>query len=60
MGSMSLSHWLIVLVTVLILFGRGRVSDVMGEIGKGISGFRRGLTDDENSPKGSLPPREGE
>ncbi|MEO7247670.1 MAG: twin-arginine translocase TatA/TatE family subunit, partial [Novosphingobium sp.] len=30
MGSFSLWHWMIVLVVVLVLFGRGRVSDVMG------------------------------
>ena len=32
MGSFSIWHWLIVLLIVLVLFGRGRVADIMGEI----------------------------
>ena len=34
MGTFSLWHWLVVLVIVLVLFGRGRVADIMGEFGK--------------------------
>lgn len=43
MGSFSLWHWVIVLVVVLLLFGRGRISDVMGDFGKGIKSFKAGL-----------------
>lgn len=50
MGSFSLWHWLIVLVVVLVLFGRGRVADVMGEFGKGIKSFKSGMNE-ENSAK---------
>lgn len=46
MGSFSLWHWLVVLVIVLVLFGRGRVSDVMGEFGKGLKSFKDGMKDD--------------
>lgn len=46
MGSFSIWHWLIVLVVVLVLFGRGRVSDVMGEFGKGLKSFKDGMKDD--------------
>ena len=46
MGSFSIWHWLIVLVVVLVLFGRGRVSDVMGEFGKGLRSFKDGMKDD--------------
>lgn len=46
MGSFSIWHWLIVLVVVLVLFGRGRVSDVMGEFGKGLKSFKEGMKDD--------------
>lgn len=48
MGSFSLWHWLVVLVIVLVLFGRGRVADIMGEFGKGLKSFKHGMKDDEN------------
>lgn len=47
MGSMSLWHWIIVALIVLILFGRGRISEVMGDFGKGISSFKKGLSEEE-------------
>jgi sec-independent protein translocase protein TatA len=53
MGSFSLWHWVIVLVVVLLLFGRGRISDVMGDFGKGIKSFKAGLgeaADDKSAP----------
>ncbi len=53
MGGFSLWHWLIVLLVVLILFGRGRVSEIMGDFGKGIKSFKKGLNEDDTSP---LPP----
>ncbi len=49
MGSFSISHWAVVLLVVLILFGRGRISDVLGDFGKGLRSFREGMADsDEN------------
>ena len=48
MGSMSIWHWLVVGAIILILFGgRGRVSDIMGDVARGIKSFRKGLADDE-------------
>ncbi|SFF74605.1 sec-independent protein translocase protein TatA [Novosphingobium sp. CF614] len=47
MGSFSIWHWLIVLVIVLVLFGRGRVSEIMGDFGKGIKSFKEGMNEDE-------------
>ncbi|HTM95161.1 MAG TPA: twin-arginine translocase TatA/TatE family subunit, partial [Croceibacterium sp.] len=47
MGSMSLWHWIIVALIVLILFGRGRISEVMGDFGKGITSFKKGLSEEE-------------
>lgn len=46
---MSPSIWqvLIVGVLVLILFGRGRISEMMGDVGKGIKSFKKGLNEDE-------------
>ena len=44
MGSMSLWHWIIVLAVVLLLFGgRGKVSQLMGDFGKGLSAFKKGV-----------------
>ena len=45
MGSMSIWHWLVVLAIVLLLFGRGRLSDIMGEFGKGVNSFKKGIGD---------------
>lgn len=47
MGSLSISHWVIVLVVAVLLFGRGRISETMGDFGKGILSFRKGLTGEE-------------
>ena len=62
MGSMSLMHWLVVLIVVLVFFGSGRVSNVMKEVGKGIRGFKEGMTGvdekrSEDKPQ-QLPPKE--
>ena len=44
MGSFSIWHWLIVLAVVLLLFGgRGKVSQLMGDFGKGLSAFKKGV-----------------
>ena len=52
MGSFSLWHWLVVIILVLLLFGRGRISDMMGDIGKGLKSFKQGMADDEPPAKG--------
>lgn len=46
MGFGSVWHWVIVLLVVLVLFGRGRVSDIMGDFGKGIKSFKEGMADE--------------
>jgi|SRR3954471_754134 sec-independent protein translocase protein TatA len=48
MGLGGISHWIIILVIVLLLFGAGRVSNIMGELGKGIKSFKSGMEDDED------------
>ncbi len=55
MGGFSLVHWLIVLLVILILFGRGRISEIMGDFGKGIKSFKQGIND-EDKPA-AAPPR---
>ena len=55
MGFGSIWHWVIVLIVVLVLFGRGRVSEIMGDFGKGIKSFKQGMAD-ENAPTPPGPP----
>jgi sec-independent protein translocase protein TatA len=46
MGSLSISHIVILATVALLLFGgRGKISDLMGDVAKGIKSFRSGLTD---------------
>lgn len=47
MGSFSIWHWLIVLAVVLLIFGTGKVSGLMGDFAKGIKAFKKGLQEDE-------------
>jgi sec-independent protein translocase protein TatA len=50
MGSFSLFHWIIVILVVMLLFGRGKISDLMGDVAKGINSFKKGLADEGNAP----------
>jgi sec-independent protein translocase protein TatA len=47
MGSFSIWHWLIVLVIVLLVFGRGKIPELMGDMAKGIKSFKKGMADDD-------------
>ena len=47
MGGLSIWHLLLVGVVVMVLFGKGRVSDLMEDVGKGIKSFKKGISDDE-------------
>jgi sec-independent protein translocase protein TatA len=48
---LSTPHILLVAVVVLVLFGGGRISGLMGDVGKGIKSFKKGLADeDETKP----------
>ena len=49
MGSFSIWHWLIVLVVVLLLFGRGKIPELMGDVAKGIKSFKKGLSEDDST-----------
>ena len=47
MGTFSIWHWLIVLAVVLVLFGgKGKISKLMGDVGKGINSFKKGLKEE--------------
>ena len=46
MGSFSIWHWMVVLLIVLVLFGgRGKISALMGDFGKGLRSFKKGLNE---------------
>lgn len=48
MGSFSLVHWVIVVLVIVLLFGGGRISSLMGDVAKGIKSFKKGMADDED------------
>jgi sec-independent protein translocase protein TatA len=58
MGSLSIWHWLVVGAVLLLVFGgRGKISDMMGDVAKGIKAFKKGMSDDEAdaAPKSDAP-----
>ena len=62
MGGASIWHWIVVGVIVLLLFGRGKISEMMGDVAKGIKAFKKGMSEDEaaaatQTPAAAEPPR---
>lgn len=55
MGSFSIWHWLVVGIIILLLFGKGRFSDMMGDVAKGIKSFKKGMSEDDTT---SVAPRQ--
>jgi len=52
MGGLSIWHWIIVGGVVFILFGgKFKVSDVMGDVAKGIKAFKKGMSEDDDTEK---------
>ena len=49
---MSIGFWQIAIVVVLVvlLFGRGKISSLMGDVAKGIKSFKKGMSDNPNQP----------
>jgi sec-independent protein translocase protein TatA len=47
MGGLSIWHWVIVIGVVLLLFGRGKISELMGDVAQGIKAFKKGMSEDE-------------
>jgi sec-independent protein translocase protein TatA len=45
LNNIGLPGLLLIAVVVLVLFGRGKISSIMGEVGKGITAFKQGVTD---------------
>ncbi|WP_375690318.1 twin-arginine translocase TatA/TatE family subunit [Pseudooceanicola sp. LIPI14-2-Ac024] len=48
LNNIGLPGLLLIAVVVLVLFGRGKISSLMGEVGKGITAFKKGVTDGQN------------
>jgi sec-independent protein translocase protein TatA len=49
MGGLSIWHWMIVLVVIMLLFGTGKVSNLMGDFAKGIKAFKKNMAEDDVS-----------
>jgi sec-independent protein translocase protein TatA len=49
MGSLSIWHWIVVIAVVLLLFGRGKISELMGDVAQGIKAFKKGMTEDDTA-----------
>ncbi len=50
MGSFSIWHWMLFLAVALLLFGgKGKISDIMGDVAKGMKSFKKGMSDDETT-----------
>lgn len=47
MGGLSIWHWLVVGVLVMLLFGKGRFSSMMGDVAQGIKSFKKGMAEDD-------------
>jgi sec-independent protein translocase protein TatA len=58
---MSLGPWqlIIIALVILVLFGRGRISEMMGDFGKGISSFKKGMNEETESTAKASPRIEG-
>lgn len=56
MGSFSIWHWLIVGGVALLLFGgKGKISDIMGDVAKGIKAFKKGMSEDDQTETAQRP-----
>ncbi|MFN0042245.1 MAG: twin-arginine translocase TatA/TatE family subunit [Alphaproteobacteria bacterium] len=58
MGSFSIWHWLVVLAVVLLLFGGGgKISKILGDMGRGIKNFKKGLKEGDEGADSGVPPQ---
>ncbi len=44
---MSLVHWLVVILVIIVIFGAGKLPSVMGDLAEGIKAFKRGMKDED-------------
>jgi len=55
MGSLSIWHWLIMGIVLLLLFGKGRFSDMMGDVAKGLKSFKKGIAEEDDAHSATRP-----
>jgi sec-independent protein translocase protein TatA len=60
MGSISIWHWLIVLVVVLVIFGTKKLRNLGGDLGAAVKGFKDGMKTEEDKSKAEIPPSAGQ
>jgi sec-independent protein translocase protein TatA len=53
MGNIGWSGIIIIAVIVVLLFGRGKISSIMGDVAKGIKSFKKGMSDDTSQSNSS-------
>jgi sec-independent protein translocase protein TatA len=51
MGSLSIWHWLVVAAVFMLFFGRGKISELMGDVAGGIKAFKKGMAEDDDVKK---------
>jgi len=57
MGSLSIWHWIVVAVIVMVLFGgRGKISSLMGDFAQGIKAFKKGMAEDDKAADAKAEP----
>lgn len=56
MGGVSIWHWLVVGIVVMLLFGRGKISEMMGDVAKGIKAFKKGMADEDTPAAATTTP----
>ena len=55
MGSLSIWHWIIVIAVVLLVFGRGKISELIGDVAQGIKAFKKGMAEDDKPAEATKP-----
>ena len=58
MGGFSIWHWMLFGAIALLLFGgKGKISDIMGDVAKGIKSFKKGMSEDDEKPEAAAEAR---
>jgi sec-independent protein translocase protein TatA len=57
MLGLSAQHILLLLVIALLLFGKGKIYELMGDVAKGIKSFKKGMAEDDDDAVKPIPPR---
>jgi sec-independent protein translocase protein TatA len=54
---LSAQHILLLMIIALLLFGRGKISELMGDVAKGIKSFKKGMAEEDEPTRPAVPPR---